>query len=368
MNKLLLVLLIGLAPFVGFCQKPTPEDEKAVFETEYSWCQAYLKGDTAALAEIEADGFTLTDPRGVTVTKDQEIAELKSGVIRFIELSSHEISLRVYGDTAVVTGRTVLKAIEDNEPHDGIFQFTDTFVRQDGRWRVATEQVTRLAATALSATEPMPREQAWVDRHDGFVEIAKKGNIGVLFLGDSITDNWRKPEQGLSVWEKNFVPLHAVNFGISGDRTQHVLWRMQNGELTGYKPRVVVLMIGTNNTGLERDRLTPRNTTEEIVSGVTAVVKGLATQWPETKILLLAIFPRAEKPTDPARLQINDVNSALARLHDGKQVFFLNIGPKFLAADGTLPKEIMPDFLHPSTKGYEIWAGAIREPLAKLMK
>jgi len=368
MNKLLLVFLTFLVPFVSFGQKPTPEDEKAVLETEYAWCQAYLKSDTAALAEIEADGFTLTDPRGVTVTKDQEIAELKSGVIRFIELSSHEISLRVYGDTAIVTGRTVLKAIEDNEPHDGIFQFTDTFVRQDGRWRVATEQVTRLASTASSSTEPMPREQAWVHRHDGFVEIAKKGNIDVLFLGDSITDNWRKPEMGLPVWEKNFAPLHAVNFGISGDRTQHVLWRMQNGELAGYKPRVVVLMIGTNNTGLERDKLTPRNTTAEIVSGVTDVVKGLTTQFPETKILLLAIFPRAEKSTDPFRLQVYDVNSALARLHDGKQVFFLNIGPKFLAPDGRLPKEIMPDFLHPSTKGYEIWADAIREPLAKLLK
>ncbi|MFT3868270.1 MAG: GDSL-type esterase/lipase family protein [Nibricoccus sp.] len=368
MKNILVLTLLFLAPFVGLCQKPTPEDEKALLETEYAWCQAYLKADTAALADIELDGYTLIEPNGSTTTKAQEIEDLKSGAIRFLALSSHELSVRVYGDTGIVTGRTVLKAIEDNEPHDGIFQFTDTFVRKDGRWRVAAEQVTRLASTASYSTEPMPREGGWVKRHEGFVEIAKKGGIDVLFLGDSITDNWRKSDYGLSVWEKNFAPLRAANFGISGDRTQHVLWRMQNGELTGYKPRAVVLMIGTNNTGFERDKLTPRNSTEEVVEGVTAIVKGLTTQWPETKILFLAIFPRGEKSDDLARLQVNDVNRALAKLHDGKRVFFLDIGSKFLAADGTLPKEIMPDFLHPSTKGYEIWAEAIKQPLAELLK
>jgi len=364
----IVALVLCLLPAVIWAQKPTPEDEKAILDTEYAWCQAYLKADAAALADIELDGFILTDPQGRTVTKADEIAELKSGSIRFIELSSHELSVRVYGDTAIVTGRTVLKAIEDNEPHDGIFQFTDTFVRQAGRWRVATEHVTRVATTATYSTEPLPRDNGWVKRHEGFVEIAKKGGVDVLFLGDSITDNWRKPEQGLSVWEKRFAPLHAANFGISGDRTQHVLWRMQNGELTGIKPRVVVLMIGTNNTGFERDNLTPRNTTDEVVTGITAIIQGLRTQLPEAKILLLAIFPRAEKPTNAVRLQIGDINSALARLHDGKRVFFLNIGPRFLEADGTMSKEVMPDFLHPSTKGYEIWAEAIKEPLAELLK
>jgi lysophospholipase L1-like esterase/ketosteroid isomerase-like protein len=362
------LLAFLLAPLLALAQKPTPEDEKAVLETEYAWCQSYLKADTAALADIELDGYTLVEPNGSTATKEQEIADLKSGTIRFLALSSHELSVRVYGDTAIVTGRTVLKAIEDNEPHDGIFQFTDTFVRQGGRWRVAAEQVTRLAPTASYSTEPLPRDSAWIKRHEGFVETAKKGSIDLLFLGDSITDFWRRPEQGLPVWEKNFAPLHAANFGIAGDRTQHVLWRMQNGELEGYKPRVVVLMIGTNNTGFERDKLTPRNSTEEVVQGVTTIVKGLTTQWPETKILFLAIFPRGESPNDPARLQVAAVNRSLAKLHDGKRIFFLDIGPKFLAPDGTLPKEIMPDFLHPSTKGYEIWAEAIRQPLADLLK
>ncbi len=366
--KKTITLLLLLLPLFVWAQKPTPEDEKAILDTEYAWCQAYLKADVAALADIELDGFTLTDPQGRTTTKADEIAELKSGAIRFIELSSHELSVRVYGDTAIVTGRTVLKAIEDNEPHDGIFQFTDTFVRQAGRWRVATEHVTRIAPTAAYSTEPLPRESGWIKRHESFVEIAKKGGVDVLFLGDSITDNWRKPEQGFAVWEKNFAPLHAANFGIGGDQTQHVLWRMKNGELSGIKPRAVVLMIGTNNTGLERDQLTPRNTTDEVTAGVTAIVQGLRTQLPETKILLLAIFPRAKLPTDPVRLQIGEINSALARLHDGKHILFLNIGDRFLEADGTMSKEVMPDFLHPSTKGYEIWAEAIKNPLAELLK
>ena len=366
--KKFIALILCLLPLIVWSQKPTPEDEKAVLDTEYAWCQSYLKADPVALADLELDGYTLTDPQGRTVTKTDEIAELKSGAIRFLELSSHELSLRVYGDTAIVTGRTVLKAIENNEPHDGIFQFTDTFVRQNGRWRVAAEHITRVAATASYSTEPLPREGGWIKRHEGFVEIAKKGGVDVLFLGDSITDNWRKTEQGLSVWDKNFAPLHAANFGISGDRTQHVLWRMQNGELTGIKPRVVVLMIGTNNTGLERDKLTPRNSTPEIITGVTAIVQGLRTQLPDAKILLLAIFPRAEKSTDPVRLQIQEINQAVARLHDGKRIFYLDIGAKFLEPDGTMLKEIMPDFLHPTTKGYEIWAGAIKQPLADLLK
>jgi lysophospholipase L1-like esterase len=225
-----------------------------------------------------------------------------------------------------------------------------------------------VAPTSASAIEPLPREGNWVKRHEGFVELAKKGGVDVLFLGDSITDNWRKADRGLPVWEKEYAPLHAENFGISGDRTQHVLWRMKNGEMDGIKPKVVVLMIGTNNTGLERDKLTSRNSNEETVAGVTAIVKGLRTELPKAKILLLAIFPRAATPDDPARIQVKQINEQLAKLHDGKSVYYLDIGAKFLEPDGTLTKEVMPDYLHPSTKGYQIWADAIREPLAQLLK
>ncbi|HEY6167577.1 MAG TPA: platelet-activating factor acetylhydrolase IB subunit [Verrucomicrobiae bacterium] len=219
-------------------------------------------------------------------------------------------------------------------------------------------------ASANTAIEPAPREANWVKRHDGFVAEAKKGGIDVLFLGDSITDGWRS--KGKAVWDKNFAPLKAANFGISGDRTQHVLWRLRNGESEGYRPKAIVLMIGTNNTGKERDG-TPRNTTPEIVEGVAAVVKELRYRFPHAKILFLAIFPRGEKDSD-ARKQVAEVNQSLAKLNDGKQVVYLDIGGKFLDADGNLPKDIMPDLLHPNEKGYEIWAEAIKEPLNKLLK
>jgi lysophospholipase L1-like esterase len=219
-------------------------------------------------------------------------------------------------------------------------------------------------AAANTAIEPGPRDAAWVKRHEGFVAEAHQGGIDVLFLGDSITDFWR--DRGRAVWDREFAPLKAANFGISGDRTQHVLWRLRNGEADGYQPRVVVLMIGTNNTGLERDGKTPRNTPPEVIKGVTAVVSELRTKFPEAKILSLAIFPRGEKDS-PQRAQVAEVNRALAKLHDGRHVFFLDINDRFLDADGNIPKDVMPDLLHLSAKGYEIWADAIREPLKKLL-
>jgi len=221
------------------------------------------------------------------------------------------------------------------------------------------------AANGNTAIQPAPRDANWVKRHEGFVEIAKQGGVDVLFLGDSITDFWRN--RGKAVWDKYLAPLHAANFGISGDRTQHVLWRMEHGELDGIKPKVVVLMIGTNNTGLERDGKTPRNATPEVIEGVTAVVKELRAKLPESKILLLAIFPRGEKDS-PFRAQIKEINTAIAKLDDGKMVKFLNINQKFLEPDGTLSKDVMPDLLHPGEKGYQIWADAMKEPLAELLK
>lgn len=224
-----------------------------------------------------------------------------------------------------------------------------------------------LVATTLANTaiEPAPRDPKWVARHEGFVNEAKKGGVDVLFLGDSITDGWRG--KGKAVWNKHFAPLKAANFGISGDRTQHVLWRLRNGEAEGYRPKAVVLMIGTNNSGKEKDTGKDRNTTPEIIDGVTAVVQELRAKFPDAKILLLAIFPRGEKDSEP-RLQLAEVNQAIAKLHDGKHIHYLDIGTKFLTHDGTLPKDIMPDLLHPNEKGYEIWAEAIAQPLKKLLK
>ncbi|HEX3998942.1 MAG TPA: platelet-activating factor acetylhydrolase IB subunit [Pirellulales bacterium] len=210
-----------------------------------------------------------------------------------------------------------------------------------------------------TAAKPAPRDPGWVKRHEGFVEIAKKGGVDLLFLGDSITDGWRG--RGKEVWAKNYEPLKAANFGIGGDRTQHVLWRLQNGELDGIKPKLAVLMIGTNNLG--------SNTDEEIVDGIKAIIEELHTKSPETKLLLLGIFPRSMKADDKARARIKHINSEIAKLDDdGKTIKYLDIGNKFLEPDGTLPKSIMPDSLHPNAKGYEIWAEAINPTVKEMMK
>ena len=189
------------------------------------------------------------------------------------------------------------------------------------------------AVVQNTATNPVPLGAGWIARHEGFVAQAKQGGIDILFMGDSITDFWRN--RGSNVWNQYYAPRHAANFGISGDRTQHVLWRMNNGELDGIKPRVVVLMIGTNNTGKERDNMTTRNTVPETIAGVQAVVADIRARLPDSKILLLGIFPRSTL-ADPQRAEVALINTVIAKLDDGKMVRYLDIGPKFLEADGTL--------------------------------
>jgi lysophospholipase L1-like esterase len=207
-----------------------------------------------------------------------------------------------------------------------------------------------------TAIKPSKKDEK---RHEGFVAIAKKGHIDVLFLGDSITDGWRgKP--GIEVWNKHFKPLKAANFGIGGDRTQHVLWRLQNGELEGITPKAAVLMIGTNNLG--------SNTAEEIAGGITAIVKEIHHKSPHTKVLLLGIFPRSPKSADSVRDKIKDINHRISNLGKHKNVKYLDIGKKFLQKDGTLTKEIMPDYLHLSGKGYQIWAEAIEGEVKQLLE
>ncbi len=217
-------------------------------------------------------------------------------------------------------------------------------------------------ARAESTTEPAPRAGAWSKVHEKYLERAKQGGIDLLFLGDSITAGWNgKDKEGQGprqVWDRYYEPRKAANFGIGGDRTQHVLWRLENGEVDGIKPRVVVLMIGTNNIHA--------NTPAEIADGITAVVKTLREKLPETKVLLLAVFPRGEDP-GPVRERIKDVNERIRKLDNGgKTVRYLDIGDRFLDADGTISREIMPDFLHLRRKGYALWADAI-EPVLRSM-
>jgi lysophospholipase L1-like esterase len=201
----------------------------------------------------------------------------------------------------------------------------------------------------------------WTKRHeDKLAEARQLGKSAqVVFIGDSITHNWEK--EGLAVWNRVYKPLNALDLGFGGDRTENVLWRIQHGAVDGLAPKVAVLMFGTNNTGHRQED--PKTT----AIGIKRNIDELQQRLPDTKILLLAIFPRGEKPDDKLR-QINEqVNAIIAGFADHQKVFFANINQAFLQADGTLSKDIMPDLLHPNEQGYEIWAKAMAPELNKLL-
>jgi lysophospholipase L1-like esterase len=203
--------------------------------------------------------------------------------------------------------------------------------------------------------------QGFVAKHQANVEVAKQGTAELLFMGDSITDWWRNEtgnNAGKAVQDKYFGQWKVANFGIAGDTTQGVLFRLNDGEGAGFSPRAIMLMIGTNNTG--------GHTAGEIAEGVGAVVQSLQTKFPQAKILLLAIFPRGN-PGDAVRTKIAEINTIISKLHDGNRVHYMDIGAQFLDASGNIPADVMGDKLHPSTKGYEIWAKAVIDPITKLM-
>jgi lysophospholipase L1-like esterase len=198
---------------------------------------------------------------------------------------------------------------------------------------------------------PEPR---FISMHEKFLARAKQGNIDLLFLGDSITEGFNG-----DVFKQRYEKYNAANFGISGDRTQHVLWRIQNGELEGIKPKVVVILIGVNNT--------PSDPAEPIADGITKIVETVRNKLPDSKVLLLGVFPWKEKADDPMRAKVKAINQTIAKLDDGKNIRFLDIGEKFLQPDGTMSAEVMRDFLHPGKHGYEIWADAMDPLLAEMM-
>jgi lysophospholipase L1-like esterase len=218
-------------------------------------------------------------------------------------------------------------------------------------------------STVNTAIVPVPRDTNWVARHEGFVKQAKHEQTDLLFLGDSITDFWQRkaPRFGINIWNKYYALLHAIDFGISGDRTQHVIWRIDNGELDGLHPKVVVLMIGTNNS---RD-----NSPEQIAEGIKVILNKIQEKCPGTKVLLLGVFPRNTLKDTPAMDEAPaKINAIISKFADGKKIVYLNINDKFLGPDGKVPASIMPDFLHPNEHGYQIWADAMNPTLFEMMK
>lgn len=208
-----------------------------------------------------------------------------------------------------------------------------------------------------TAVEPVPRDrEGWMDRHEAMNARIAQGNVDLIFVGDSITQGWEGA--GKDTWDQYYAHRNAANLGISGDRTEHVLWRLDNGNIDGIAPKLAVVMIGTNNH--------QANTAEEIGAGVVAVVEKLRAELPETKVLLLAIFPREETPGQ-WRAKLAEANRIASEVADGEMVHYLDIAPFFLEPDGTLPEDVMPDFLHPNEAGYAIWARAIEPKVAELM-
>jgi beta-glucosidase len=226
----------------------------------------------------------------------------------------------------------------------------------------ATQQSTptRIDQPAIKIGRSGQPDKRFLQLHESFLARGKAGNIGILFLGDSITEGWNKAP---NVWLEHYGNLDPANFGIGGDRTEHVLWRIANGELDRLHPKVLVLLIGTNNIG---------NTAGEIAAADTRIVEETHKKLPDTKVLILGIFPRGADPENPVVAQMRDrikiVNEKLAKLDDGNKTRFLDLSDKFLNADGIIRFSMMPDALHPTVNGYKIWADAMQPLLDEMMK
>jgi beta-glucosidase len=199
----------------------------------------------------------------------------------------------------------------------------------------------------------------WMSQHERLVARVRQGNVDLLMIGDSITQGWS--EDGQQVWDTYYEPRRGVNLGFSGDGTEQVLWRLQHGEIDGIRPKVAVVMIGTNNSGARRDP------PEQTAAGVQAILTVLRARLPETKILLLGIFPRGATPTDPLRRLNGAINDRLRHFADSQHVFYLDIGHLFLDAEGLLKSNLMPDLLHPSERGYRVWAEGMENRLKLLL-
>jgi lysophospholipase L1-like esterase len=222
----------------------------------------------------------------------------------------------------------------------------------------AQQQPLELERGSVAAEKDLARHIAFLKRKE---QLIQTGGTELVFIGDSITDGWRADPQR-EIFEDYFGGYRPYNIGISGDETQHVLWRVQHGELDGIAPKLAVVMIGTNNLG--NTKMTPAETAK----GVATLIAAIRAKQPRGKILLLGIFPRGNRIDNPLRELVNTTNNALAKLADNQSVFFLDIGKNFVGEDGALSGSIMPDYLHPNAQGYQIWASAIKPTVDRLEK
>jgi beta-glucosidase len=227
-----------------------------------------------------------------------------------------------------------------------------------------------LSGNAFSGSEPLSIQAQtlkaewaikwWMPRHEAkLLEKSQMEKVDLVFLGDSITHAWE--DKGQQVWLQHYAKRNALNLGFSGDRTENVLWRLQNGEVLGIDPKLLVLMIGTNNTGHRQDH------PEETALGIKHILELLKSQLPNTKVLLLAIFPRGATNDDPLRKINDEINAIIKDFDDGKDVHYLNINHLFVDENGNLSQSVMQDLLHPNQEQYTVWADAMEPEIKRLM-
>jgi len=206
----------------------------------------------------------------------------------------------------------------------------------------------------------------WDQRHAAIMAIKDTIKPQVLLIGDSIIHLWgglpeessSKGNRGTDSWKALFADRPVLNLGFGWDRTQNVLKRIELGELDGLSPKAIVLLIGTNN--LTASRNARENSPAEIADGISVILEKCAAKCPQAQIILMAIFPRGEKPNDPARAKVAAINERIKKFAEKPHVNFLDLTALLTNADGTISKEVLSDFLHPSPKGYAIWAEALR--------
>ena len=225
---------------------------------------------------------------------------------------------------------------------------------------VAQQNLTPVLDHKPAAVFPVPRTESWwTTQHEDSVKRIRQGEVDLLMIGDSITQGWA--DEGRRIWDTYYGRRRAVNLGFSGDGTEHVLWRLDHGEIEGIAPKLVVVMIGTINTGTRHDP------PEETAAGIQAILTTLHTRLPGTKILLLGVFPRSASVDDLFRRLNAAINDRIRHYADNQQVFFLDLSPRFLDDRGRLAQDLMPDYLHPNERGYQVWADGMEDMIRKLL-
>lgn len=217
----------------------------------------------------------------------------------------------------------------------------------------------------IALSRPEPTEKGWTEwmrHHQDRARWCTEKKVDLLMVGDSIVFGWSR--KGKKIWDEYYSDRNAVNIGSSGDRTYHMLWHFQNGGLAGMKeqnPKVVLMMIGTNNRGI------PELNGADTAYGILALLKEIHSQLPESKIVLMPIFPRGQTPDNSGRIRNDKINSIIRGYADDETVLWLDINHVFLDDKGNLKMDLMPDGLHPNEDGYRVWAEAMEPKLKELL-